>query len=252
MRKIHTAIGLAALAMMYAGIGQAQDYQLEAGLNYLGIDPDGGSSDSALGADLTWHFAPVKTEGRPLAEAAFLGRSSNLQLGYTSVDKADTDVINVGGELYFENFYFAAGYQRVDYDFDESNDFDVALGFLPMDGLLLKVGYAKQDLSDIDTVSLGAKYVAALTGGTAFGVEGGLDIVDDPADSKIISARGDYYFTPAISAGVLVAYDDNDIDNETSAGVAARWFFTPAFSVEGGFMASDNADTWNVRLAGRF
>ena len=254
MKKIHPAISLAALAVMCAGVGQAQaqDYQLEAGLSYIGIEPDVGPSDSVIGADLTWHFAPVKTEGRPLAEAAFLGRSSNLQLGYAAEDKADIDTINVGGELYLDSFYLAAGYQRVDYDFDESDDFNVALGFLPMDGLLLKVGYAKQDLSDIDTVSLGAKYVTGLTGETAFGLEGGLDIVDDAADSKIVSGRADYYFTPAISAGILAAYNDNDIDNETSAGAAARWFFTPAFSIEGVVTTADSGETWGLRLAGRF
>jgi len=255
MKKIHSTIGLAALALTCAGMAQqafAQDYQLEVGLSYLGLEPDVGSSDSAFGADLTWHFDRVQTAGRPLAEAAFLGRASNLQLGYTAWDDADIDVLRAGGELYLQNFYLAGAYQRVDTNISEFDDFSVAVGYLPIDGLRLTLGYADDDASDSETISVAAKYVTGLGGGTALNVEGGVAFVDDAADTTLFSARADYYFNPALSLGVTLAHNNNDIEDDTAVGVASRWFFTPAFSIEGFYETADLADAWGVRLAGRF
>lgn len=250
MKRNLVALGLAA-TMGWNVPAAAQDFQLEGGLGLTRLDPELGASDSLLGADVTWHFAAVKTANLPLAEAGFLTRSSNLFGAYITADKADRDTLVLGGEFYVENFYVAAAYNRID-NGATSNDFAVRLGFLPTNGMLLTFGYAKQDLADVDAISLEMKYVIDLVADSALNLEAGLTLVDDAVDTKVLDLAADYYFGHMLSGGVTVGYSDNDLDDNTVIGVRGRYFFTPTFSVQGSYETDGDNDEFGVRLALRF
>jgi hypothetical protein len=49
---------------------------------------------------------------------------------------------------------------------EDATDFAIRAGFLPMDGLLLTVGYEDHDLVDLTAISLGAKSVVLLNDGS--------------------------------------------------------------------------------------
>src|SRR5699024_2867282 len=98
----------AALAFSPAAV-LAQDYQMEGGIHYTGIDLDkkysNFSREDNFGADLTFHLNQVSTAGHPLNEAGFLERSTNVSAAYNYWDKLDTDVFSLGGEAFVQDFY---------------------------------------------------------------------------------------------------------------------------------------------------
>ncbi len=241
----------AAVAAAFATFGaQAQDYQMEGGLQYAHVDADG-STDSIYGADFTFHLKQVSTSGRPLAEAAFLGRSSNLGLSYATVDKADVDALNGSGEFYFGDFYGAVDVTQASIGSDDSTDFAIRAGFLPMDGLLLTVGYEDYDLADLTAISLGAKYVVLLNDGMALNLEGDVKQYDDQDDTIEYTLLADYYLNNALSFGVR--FNDSDASgSDATVGVGAKYFFTPVISGEIEYANQDKTDTIGVRVAMRF
>lgn len=251
MKKQLVALGAAAVFGLSAP-ALAQDFQAEGGISYVGISPDVGPSDSAIGVDFTLHFDPVRTQGHPLAEAAFLNRASNVFGAYATFDKADLDSILLGGEFYIQDFYLRGEFNRLSGGGASSNDYGLTVGFLPRDGLLLTLGYDKADLADVDTITLGAKSVTKMVGDTALNLEGSLAFVDDGASTKVLALSGDYYFNPMFSAGARFAYTDNDFDSFTAVGVGARYFFTPTFSLEAEYITEDSVDTFGFRGALRF
>lgn len=253
MNKItsRTALALAvSAALALPGAALAQDYQFEGGLSYFDISPDVGSSDSAFGLDLAWYLEPVRTSGLPLAEAAFYTRASNVAFSWVTFDKADFDILNIGGEFYIDRLYLAADYIRFS-NGATSDDFAIGVGYVPVDGLRLAARYVFADLGD-DAFTLEAKYLAPLAGGTAFGLEAIGEFVDDDADTMSFSLAGDYYLNPSLSLGARLIYTDDDFGSDTAWGLGAKYFFTPVFSGEIEYVNSDFVDTIGIRFAARF
>ena len=243
-------IGVAASGAL-AAPAFAQDYQAEVGISILHLDPDVGRTDRTFGIDGTWHFDPVRTQGLPLAEAAFLGRSSNISAGYAAQDRGSLDFIDLGAEFYVENLYFAANYERTA-NGSNVHDYGLRAGFLPMDGLRLTVGYDKDDLTDTDIYSVGAKYVAPLIDDSAINIEGELGFADDSNENVRLTVLSDYFFSHEFSAGVRFAYVDRDSGNDSFVGVGSRYFFTPVFSGELEYLSDGDDDIWALRAALRF
>lgn len=71
IKSLCTAVALSTMSYLT----WATPYQTEVGVLYTDI---AGEID-VTGIAGEWHFAPVTTEGHPLAEAAFLERSSSLR-----------------------------------------------------------------------------------------------------------------------------------------------------------------------------
>jgi opacity protein-like surface antigen len=246
-----TTLALAmAVALAAPGAVQAQDYQFEGGLTYLYANPDFASSDSALGIDLTWHLEPVRTGNLPLAAAAFYNRNSNVSASYLTFDDLDLDLLTLGTELYYQRFFLGAEYLRLS-NGSTSDDFELAVGYVPVDGLRLAARYYIADVGD-DAWTVDMKYVRPLAGGTAVGVDASVEFVDDFADTQAYAFSGDYYFNPSFSLGARIVYTDNDFDSDTAWGAGARYFFTPTISAELEYLDSDIVETFGVRIAARF
>ncbi len=231
----------------------AQNFQFEGGLNYLYVDPEFGQSDDAFGIDGTFHFAPVQTAGRPLAEAGFLTRSSNLSASYFSFDRADLDILTLGGEYYVDNLYFAAEYQRNDNGFS-TNDWTARVGFLTATGLRLAAGFGRVDngVEKENAFSVDAKHVMQMVGDAALNLEASFTYIDDDFDSTETDLTVDYYFTHHFSAGVNFTYEHNDVFNEAVWTVGARHFFTPVISGEAAYSTNGDDDVFGLRVAMRF
>ena len=250
-RMLALAVAAALIpAVALPGTAQAQPYDFEGGLSYIDFSPDFGPSDSAIGLDLAWYWDGVRTAGLPLQEAAFYGRAGNVHFGYLTFDKADFDVTVLGAEYYIDRLYLAADYVRFS-NGDSSDDFVLGIGYVPVDGLRLAARYVIADLGD-DAISLEAKYVGLLAGGTAWGLEGNVEFVDDDFDTTFFNLAGDYYFNPALSVGLRFSYVDDDFGSDSGWGIGAKYFFTPAFSGEIEYFDEDFGDTIAVRIAARF
>lgn len=246
-----TTLALAiAVALAASGAAQAQDYQFEGGLSYINLDPDFGSSDSALGIDVIWHFEPVRVGNLPLAAAAFYNRNSNVTASYLTFDDIDLDLLTLGTEVYYQRYYFGAEYLRFS-NGSSSDDFELALGYVPVDGLRFAARYLIADVGD-DAWTVDVKYVKPLAGGTALGLDASAQFADDSADTQVYSFSGDYYFNQAFSLGARVVYTDNDFDSDTAWGAGAKYFFTPRVSAELEYLDSDLAEMVAVRVAARF
>lgn len=117
---------------MLSGYGSSYQFTANLDLQHSQIDSSKYNNESdrdRVQVSGTYYFAPVKTAGHPIAEAAFLGRNSSLSLaltrdendenervdysfGYekTNYNSKETEAI-VGGETYvFDNFLYLAGY----------------------------------------------------------------------------------------------------------------------------------------------
>jgi hypothetical protein len=232
---------LAASIMLLAGTSvMAQTYQWEAGASITHVDPDLGNSDESIGAYGEYHFSPVITANRPLAEAAFLQRSSNAYV----YGAQDLDLINAGVEFYIPNsiFYVAAEIARVDIGGERNNDWGVRFGLTPLDGLLVWTSYYDEPGYDLN---LHAKYVLDLGHLNAINIEAGY--TDDDFDNSLY-LFGDYYFNRTFSVGAGYA-EQYDIDSFT---VRARKFFTNQISGELAFTDADYGKSFTLGGSMRF
>lgn len=233
-----------ALAVALAATGaMASDYRAEGGLSYIDLDGD----DHIIAVDGTFYFEQVQTARRPLAEAAFLGRNSNISLSYGTFDEADIDLINLGAEVWVDDFYLSAEFSRADLDAVNLDDYEARLGYMVGDGFLVNVGFANGDSFDKASVLLGTKYVAPV-GGNFINLEADLEVND--GDSQL-SLVGDYFFNNQFSAGLRLT--ETDVSGvKTEFGVGAKYFITSTISGELEYTTQDSVDTIGVRFAARF
>ena len=258
MKMKRLAMTLAAASLSGFGAAQAQDYQMEGSAAYSSIKRDVGASDSVLGLGFTYNFEQVKTAGVPLAEAAYLGRNSNLALAYATVDKADVDTMGAQGEFYLDNLYLAALYATTDVAGTSVDTFGGSIGFRLGEGTQLALGYTTTDAGaggSVDAISLSAKHVAKLSGGNFINLEGDYSTLDDAVDTKTFSVAGDFYFDPTFSLGAsFTSSDDSASSSSSDFGVSGRKFFTPALSGElsYGTAGDGTADVITVGFAARF
>lgn len=241
MKKTTLALAMAS-AFTLAGTAQAQDYQAEAGLSYIDIEV-GDFSDSAIGIDFTYYLENVATEGKPLAEAAFLGRNSNVGVSYVTFDEADVDSTTFSGEYWHEDLYINADYTSS----DNADAIELNLGYMLQDGLLAYVGMIDEDEVEENTLQIGAKYVAEM-GANYIALDGELQTNDG---NNVVSLSGDYFINNETSVGVRVA--ESDVDGvETMYGLGASYFFMPNASAAIEYSTQDETDMIGVRVAARF
>lgn len=218
---------VSSIMLIVAAPVMAQSYQFEAGANVTSYDVDNGSSETSIGVHGTYYFAPVTTTNQPLAEAAFLQKSSNLYVqGFQ-----DLDVIYAGAEFYIPDtfFYVAAEIERVDIDHYHNNDWGVRFGLTPLDGLLVWTGYYDEPGYDLN---IHAKYVMDLGYYNTINIEAGY--TDGDLDDSLY-LFGDFYFNHTFSVGA--GYID-EYDNDTFT-LRTRKFFNPQFSGELAFTKAD-------------
>lgn len=232
------ALAAAVVMTMSSANVLADTYQFDLGANYTHADVDGFGSDGFFGAYARYYFSPVNTTNRPLAEAAFLGKSSNVTLSTAE----DFDVVRLDAEVYIPNsiFYIGATATRTDYGNGSDNDWSARVGITPVDGLLITTSFNDDDYD----LNLQAKYITALGGGNFLNVEG---YFVDADSTNFFGVSADFYFDRTFSVGV--AYEDIGDDVFT---VRTRKFFTETFSGEVTYSKHEYFDVARVGVSVRF
>ncbi|WP_063454402.1 putative porin [Acinetobacter johnsonii] len=274
---------LALTTALIASFGTAHAYQAEINANYENTSFDGDSEDlDTFGISGKYYLNGVNTKNSPLAEAAFLSKASNIGLGYanSSIDEdgADLEIDTVGlnGEFFIPNsqFYVSGSLNRsevtVESEFGKASDDNVGYaleaGYLPVDGLLIAAGVAKENLDPmyvskngfIDTfsnisavaddtaVTLRAKYVTQI-GNYFTNFEGATYFGDETA----YRLGADLYIYPTLSVGV--SFMDTTFDDfDTVWAVRAQKFFTPAIAVGLNYTTTEDADSYGINGTFRF
>lgn len=268
MKKTYLALAVAGAAFAVSP-AMAQDYQSEIDLGYTHFDADQGGSDNSYDINGKVYFESVSTANRPLSEAAFLGRNGAVELGYGYQNHEDRNSVDLGANYWFNDLYVEGGvdYNRYGSDtLDNSfTNYSVGVGYMVMDGLLVKANYTYDNLEKktvegsgkASTYGLDAKYVTQL-GNNFVNLEAGWEANDK---NHTFNVGGDYFFTNAISAGLDVAAvslnsDNKPGDDKVEYGVNTKYFFTPTMSAQLGY--SYNAEhvkkdsAINLGLSARF
>lgn len=213
-------LALATAFSLTSGVALADTYQAEVGADYTDIE----NGDGVFGMHGEFHFAPVQTRNHPLAEAAFLERSTNV---YAEADN-DFDQLTIGGELYVPDtmFYVGGRVTRVDDAADETTLY-ATLGLTPVDGLLVTTQFSEDGYD----ANIQAKYVTSLGGGNFVNLEGGF-YEGDVEDT--LTLAGDFYIDRTFSVGAM--YADYGFDEFT---LRTEKFFSSEVSGQLSFTDSD-------------
>lgn len=223
---------VAACVLVSSGVVMADPYQVELGGKvYRFKDDDNfGSNDKfhVYEADGAYYFNQVSTENVPLAEAAYLGKNTNIFARLSHVPEQNgapsLNTTIVGGELYIpESFlYVQAGVARTTSDHYTDNDWFTSVGITPIDGLLISTSYSHDAGYD---ANLHGKYVTAIGNDQYINVEA--EVTDDD-DGTIKAIGGDFYFDKTFSVGAAVQSQHSD----NAYTIRTRKFFTEKFSGE--------------------
>lgn len=273
---------IAIATALIASLGTAHAYQAEINASYENTDIDHTDGVDTFGISGKYYLNSVQTNNGPLAEAAFLSKSSNIGLAYANANldesgyDLETDTIGINGEFFIPNtqFYVSGSLNRaevtVEEDFFEASDdntgYAIEAGYLPINGLLLAVGVSKENidahqvgkkgfinsysaataLADDTALTLRAKYVTQI-GNHFTNFEASTAFGDDTA----YGVAADLYIDPTLSVGVTI--NDADIEDfDTVFGVRAQKFFTPAIAAGLNYTTTDGADSFGINGTFRF
>jgi len=238
-----TAVAMISALSLSAHVALADSYKADLSVGYADFDGDA----STLYANGQFFLNEVDTKGKPLAEAAFLQRASNLALsvGTTDIDGVDDNIDHVAamGEFYVPDtmLYVAAGVVRVDGGNESDTDWVASVGVTPIDGLLITTDYDHDLGYDFN---LHAKYVVALAGATALNLEAG-HTNGDFTDETYLAA--DYYFNRQFSLGAMV--EDAE---DTAYTLRTNYFVNEQMYVGGSYTNTDLGDVLMVSAGMRF
>lgn len=233
---IKNILGVAvALVVSNAAIAESYRTEITTGIT----DNDG--SDVSLDLGIRYHFNEVDTSGKPLAEAAFLNKSSNVWAKTYNI-AGDGDTVTGAGVEFFLPDTIVYGAFNVLKD-DDDTRWSATAGVTPIDGLLVTTTYVE----DVDyDLNLRAKYVTTLGNGQSINLEAS---GYDGEDNFDWSLAGDYYLTNNTSVGLeLSDYSGGD----TAVTVRGRHFFSHEFFAGASFTTVDDNDTIGLEAGLRF
>lgn len=252
--KFSQALLPAVIATTLSSFTQA--YQFETSANYTDYYDGLITSTEYSG---TYYFSHVSTDAAPLAEAAFLGKNSSINLSYfrSESDEFDgVDSTSASASFFIPNsiFFVGVGYEED----DDENNATLNLGITPVDGLLITTQHDKE--ADEYNENLYAKYVILLSGDQALNLEAAVE-KNEEADQNDYLLLADFYFTRHFSLGA--AFSDDDVGN--TYGLTMQHFFVDNASIKAEYYHIDtNTDydefydnigsrnVWSVTLSLRF
>jgi len=237
-----------AVAIMCLGLslGSAQvlagSYQAEVNGELARVGVDEGSDGTLFAVGGEFHFSPVDTSNKPLAEAAFLNRSSNINAQIFDNGGTDVAYTQLGGEVYIPNsiVYVGVDYTRWDIGGESDGRISITGGLTPMHGLLVTTTYVEDEGYDLN---LSAKYVTNLAD-HAVSFNG--SFIND--DNNTLIAGMDFYVSRATSLGFELV----DTGANTQYTLRGKHFFTPDAYVGAYFSDGDESNTFGVLGGLRF
>ena len=242
-----TLPALLAGAALLPGAALADDYrsQLTLGFDRALFDSDDSPDADVYRASFAYFFKRVPTDGLPLAEAAFLNRSSAVSAGISHLDFGDLDPDAFGLQVDYylpgTMFYGRLNATHSD-DFGSGSDtfFSGALGITPMDGLRVTTDVTEDGWDPNAT----AKYVGKM--GNSHFYAASVSVVDPDDDDLSVGLDFDYFIDHTFSVGGGYSTGDDGF------AVRARKFFTPKFAVGGHLSSGDSGDGFGADVTWRF
>jgi hypothetical protein len=241
---------IAAAGFLSAPFALAATYQSELSAAYDDVDYEDSDADGrVIGIEGKYYFAPVDTSNHPLAEAAFIEKSSNVyaQLATEEVkfagQKADFYGRLIGVDFYIPNslFFLGAGVQefksKVPAVVGQSSDWEsnwfIKAGVAPVTGLLVWSEFV-EDVDVSEEWNINGKYVLPLSGEQALNVEASYEKSKLGFTDDTITMAADYYIDRNLSIGTgFVNTSYTAVSGaETDYFVRARNFFTDKASLE--------------------
>lgn len=262
-------------------------YQWEAILTYEQSEAE----DNSLEADsteinATWYFTPVKSNGGPLAESAYLTQASSLNLGYTDITidftgstKFDGSAITLGALYVVPESKYFFGFDYIDAPLKDGalkldlSFFTLTAGKYFSDTLSGFLAYSDDSTDtpfvNIDTTSIavGVKNIIKMNGKNinmeATVLTETQEYSDSTADetNTSILLSGDYYFSREFGLGAQLELNNGDDTSTegTTFEINAQYFFKPELAILASYetFSADNAgeadeDTLLVSLLARF
>ena len=252
MTRSRTLMSLLLLALAPAA-SSADDYRLQITGAFDRATPDNFPGDlDTLNLSAAWFFAPVSTDGVPLAEAAFLGRASSLNAVVSRVEVFGTHLnAQAAGVSYYlpdTMFYARVGAQRVETAIGLSStavvtEYDTqwvgALGLAPLDGLLVTTEFDEDGYDP----NITARYVGKLPNSHFYA--GSVSIVEPDFGDTYIAVDFDYFLDDSTSLGA--GYSDRDERLE----LRAEKFFSPNWAAGVSAFTADRVDGFGVHVTWR-
>ena len=235
------------LCGMFACAGaQADDYRFELAASFDRLSVDDSPDADIFSVGGTFYLKPVPTDGLPLAEAAFLNRSSFVNATLARIDFAgeNADLLEANFGYYIPNtiFYGRIGVAKVDEDVGLDDDTIVSgtFGVTPIDGLLVTTDFTEDGWDPNAT----AKYVGKL--GNDHYYAASVSVLDPDEDDVEIGLGFDYYLDHTLSVGGEVTSGSDTV------AVRAEKFFMQNFAVGGRVYFGDEGDGAGVTVKWRF
>jgi hypothetical protein len=240
------------LLLALAPAAFAEDYRFEVTGAFDRDSLDGFGDIDTVTLSGTWYFKSVSTDGVPLAEAAFLGRASNLNVMAARSEfffgpHLDNQAARVEYYVPGTMFYASAGLLRNETLFILDNNARTlrddrwfgSLGVTPLDGLLVTTEFDEDGYDP----NIHARHVGKLPNGHFYA--GGVSLVDPDRGDLAFGLDFDYYLDDTTSLGA--GYDDAGSRIE----LRAEKFFSKNWAAGITAFDADGSDGFGVHLTWR-
>ena len=212
------------LAALVSGYGYAGTYQFEGGISLGAIDGER-DEGSKFGLYGEYHFSEVDNSKGPLAEAAFLDRSSFVTVNFDSLDldeaESTVDRAAISARLVSNGFIVELGLADTEGDLTE---YSLGLGFYASDTTDVVFTYERADEASLDKFGVNVHSVYDTAA---------LDLSFISGDQDFYSGKADATYYPNNAFGVGIGFG---LESEASVGDSV------IYSVFGTYFISENLE----------
>jgi len=183
---------LALAGLVTSAAVQAEDFRVQLQLAYDNVDIEDIDDDlEAISGSGTFYFKPVPTDGVPVGEAAYIARSSYVDVVATQVSIGDVDAdayaANIGYHFTNNMFFIRAGFVEADDAGDDDTTFTGTLGIVPIPRLFFGTDFTDDDWDP----NLTARYAGKLANDNWYAAS--INLADSDDDTTV-GLEFDYYF----------------------------------------------------------
>lgn len=247
MRSSRWTMGML-LTLVAATAAQADDFRIQAQARYdkINVDDELGPDADVATLSGTFYFAPVPTEGVPTGEAAYIARSSyvNVTASHLDAGDAEADVVqaSVGYHVPGTIFFGRVGVARADFDVDGVSDDDTSwngtFGIVPIPRLFFGTDFTDDGYDP----NITARYVGKLANDHWWA--GSINATDPDEGETDVGVEFDYYFDSFKLGGGFNSGGDR-------WNARAEKGLPHGFALQGEFFTADGSDGFGIQLTWR-
>lgn len=241
-RKVSVPV-LAVAVLAVPALAPAEDFRVQARVLYDKIDIDGTNEDlDALSASGTFYFKPVPTDGVPVGEAAYIARSSYVDIVASNLEFAgeDADAFAADVGYHFTNsiFFARVGVVQTDVSGDDETTWNGTLGIVPIPRLFFGTDFTEDDWDP----NLTARYAGQFANARWYAAS--ITLTDPDDDDTNVALEFDYYLDKFKLGGGY--HSGSDLWT-----VRAEVGLPHGFALLGRYYTDDNSDGFGLTLTWR-